>query len=363
MIRAGALATDGFSAAIDVLVDRVAGALVRHTRQARMRRREANPLARLGLDIICSALHEIAEARAIEALERLPEISAGDWRLAPGAAAGVVVVAADGALVCVDARPSWDRSPDRAELAARDLLGLLEDRNARATAVVAVDDARAGDRLRPGRAGRVAVTGIEELPILVTEALGGCCRYEPERGPRLARVFHGARCAGRQRARAMTNLLDELDQSWLVAAGVRLPGLTPQIGVLAVGQAGVFVCQPAGVAAPLAASDAVIAARRLAALSRGTGVHVTPVVLCDPGASVCQLELSDGTRAWALPVDRAAASITAITRQGLGARQLHRMRHPAPGWEYHVARRPAGWTYEVRYDLRTHERPESLLRS
>jgi hypothetical protein len=363
VIRAGASATDGFSAAIDALVDRAAGALVAGTRRARMRWREANPIARLGLDIICSALHEIAQARAIEALEGLPQISAGDWWLAPGAAAGVVVVAADGALVCVDARPSWDRSPDRAELAARDLLGLLEDRDARATAVVALDDARAGDRLRPGQAGRVAVTGIEELPILVARTLGGCWRYQRERTPRLARVLHGARRARWQRARAMTDLLDELDRSWLVAAGVRLPGLTAQIGVLVVGPAGVFVCQPAGVAAPLAASDAVVAARRLAALSRGTGVHVTPVVLCDPGTSVCQLELSNGARAWALPVDRAAASIAAVTRQGLSARQLRRLRHPAPGWEYHVARRPAGWTYEVRYDLRTHERPQSLLGS
>jgi hypothetical protein len=357
----GAQASEGFSAPIDALIDRAGGALAAHARRARARWRESDPLARLGLDIIFGALREIAEARAIDVLEQLPAVSAGEWWLAPGATnrAGVVVVAADGALVCVDARPAWDRAPGRAAAAATALLGLFEDRRARATAVIALDGARATTRSSLSGEGRSsAIASIEELPGLVACALDGRGHYRPAGSPRLARALHDARSAGRQRTRAMVGLLDELDRSWVLAAGVRLPGLVPTVGVLALGSGGAFVCQPAGVDAALAASEAVLAARRLAALSRGTGVHFTPVVLGDPGSAAHQLELCDDGRAWALPVDRVATWIATVARRGITGAQLRRLRRPAPGWEYRLARRSSGWSYEIRYNLRTHERPE-----
>jgi hypothetical protein len=83
---------------------------------------------------------------------------------------------------------------------------------------------------------------------------------------------------------------------------------------------------------------------------------VIPVVLCEPAVEAHQLELADGQRAWALPLDRAAAYIREADRAGLRRHQLRRLRNPAPGWEYRTTSNADGWSYEIRYDLWRHDR-------
>jgi hypothetical protein len=195
------------------------------------------------------------------------------------------------------------------------------------------------------------VTSLGQLANTVLGELHGRAAYDPERNPRLSRALHAARRCAQQREEAVARLMDELDDGWLIAAGVRVPGLGRPIGVLAAGPTGVFVCEPAGIDPHNAASEAIAAACHLARISSGMGAHVTPVVLCDPTARPHQLELGDGTRAWALPVDRAAELMVSVQRAGVRGRQLRHLRRPAPGWEYRVARSAGGWACEVRYDL------------
>jgi hypothetical protein len=74
---------DPLTAAIDKVAQRATDALADWGRRGRMRARERDPVARLGLDIILSAQQEMISARAYEALERIPAAAAGHWWTSP----------------------------------------------------------------------------------------------------------------------------------------------------------------------------------------------------------------------------------------------------------------------------------------
>jgi hypothetical protein len=347
---------DRLAAAIDLVLDRAAASLADQAWRLRRRLQESDPLRRLGLDIILSTLDGIVEARACEALEEIPAIRAGEWWMAPGvrAPAGnpALVLAAAGRIVSIQAQHAWRKHLEGARLTARSLLSLVDEKHLEVAAIIAVDDERVRTRWLPTPGGYpVDVSTIGRLADTVLGDLHGRAPYDPERNPRLSRALHAARRCAQQRDQAVARLLDELGDGWLIAAGVRLPGLAWPIGVLAAGPTGVFVCEPAGTDAHTAVPDAIVAARHLAMISRGMGAHITPVVLCDPGAPPHQLQLGDGRRAWALPVDRAADAIASVRRAGVKGHRLRRLRRPASGWEYRVAPSSRGWAYEVRYDL------------
>jgi hypothetical protein len=356
---------DWLPAAIDVLLDRAAITLARHARRARMRLRESDPLVGLGLDVILSTLQEIIETQACEALERISAIRAGDWWLASGvrtpAGNTSLVVAASGRIISIRTDRCWYGQIDEVDRTANSLFGLVDGTVLEAIAIAAIDDETAQTGWTRAGSGRlVAVTTTGKLTELVSCALDGCGPYDPGENPRLSRALYAARRSAQQRTQAAGGLLDALRDDWVIATGVRLPGLAWPIGVLAIGPAGVFVCQPAGISEPSGASLAVTGARHLASLSRGMGAHIVPVVLCEPGTSPHQLQCGDGSHAWALPTDKAAASIEAAGRLGISRRRLRRVRRPLPGWCYWVARSPGGWTCEVRYELSSLERQSAL---
>jgi len=359
---------DPITVAIDLLAERATDALASHFRRARMRLRERDPVARLGLDIILGAQREMIAARAIETLERIPAVAAGKWWLAPGVRlAGTGdsphVVAAGGRIVLIHTRYAWNGRVEDADLGASSLLALADEEELDVVAVVSVAD----DQIKPGWAiaasGRpIAVTPTERLAEIVDRDLGELGAYDPDLTPRLSRALHGARVREHQRAAALTLLAGELEpKRWVIAHGVRLPGLRWPIGVLLVGPTGIYVCEAAGIDPHRAATDATSAARHLARNGRGMRADVIPVVLCEPAVEAHQLELANGGRAWALPLDRAATNIRKADRAGLRRHHVRRLRKPAPGWEYRIAATGAGcWAYEIRYDLWRHDRSVAL---
>jgi hypothetical protein len=364
LMRSALRSEDPITAAIDALADRAADALSKSARTARIHLRERHPLARLGLDIILSAQHEMINTRAYEALQRIPEVASGDWWLArdvraPGTRDTVHVVAAAGRVAAIQVRRDWLGQLEQADLSATSLLAYAGPEELEIVAIVAAADQQAD----PGRAlaasgHTVAITSTERLVETIVRELDGSPDYDPQTHPRLSCALHNARRRAQQRAAAMTYLACGLDQRrWLLAHGVRLPGLAWPIGVLVAGATGIYVCEAAGIDSQQAATDAINAARHLALVSRGICVQVIPVVLCDPDVDPHQLELGDGRRAWGLPLDRAATLIQQADRAGLRGRQLRRLRRPAPGWEYRIAANDNGWAYEIRYDLSRHERP------
>jgi hypothetical protein len=356
---------DWLAAAIDVLLDHAAIRLRRHARRARMRLRESDPLVRLGIEVILSTLQEIIETRACDSLESIPAIRAGDWWLASGArtSAGnsALVVAASGRIVSIRPDRCWYGQLDEVERTADSLLALADSTALEAVAIAAIDDQPVQTGWRHASSGRpVAITTTARLAKLVSCELDGCGPYDPGQHPRLSRELYAARRSRQQRAQAAGCLLDALDDGWLIATGVVLPGLAWPIGLLAIGPAGVFVCEPAGISEPGGASLAVTGARHLASLSRGMDAHIVPVVLCEPGTRPHQLQFGDGAYAWALPTDGAAASIEAAGLVGITGRRLGRVRRPVPGWCYSVARSRSGWTCEVRYEPSRLERRPPL---
>jgi hypothetical protein len=354
---------DPITAAIDLLAERATDALASHFRRVRMRLRKRDPVARLGLGIILGTQREMIDARAIEVLERIPAVAAGKWWLAPGVRlAGTgdspYVVAAGGRIALIHTCYAWNGSVEDADLGPSSLLALADEEELDVVAVLSVAD----EQLEPGWAlaasGRpIAVTSTQRLAEIVDRELDGSGGYDPDLTPRLSRALHGARVREYQRAETLATLAGDLEpKRWLIAPGVRLPGLRRPIGVLVAGSTGIYVCEATGLDPHRAATDAITAARHLARTSRGMGAHITPVVLCDPDTRPHQLQLADGQRAWALPADEAAESILTVNRAGVPGRRLRRLRRPAPGWEYRVARGTGGWAYEVRYDLSRHER-------
>ena len=353
---------DPLTATIDALAEHAADALATHVRRTRMWLRERNPLARLGLDIIQSTRHEIIQTRAYEALERIPAIRGGDWWLAPsvrcpGRGDSAHVVAADGRAVVIQARHDCSGGLEQADLSAHSLLALADDERLDVVAIVSV----ANDQIQPewalaGSGRPIAVTPADRLAEIVVAELDGWGSYDPEAHPRLSRALYGARRCAQQRDTAITHLAGGLDTDrWLLAHGVRLPGLRWPIAVLAAGPTGIYVGEAEGIDPDRAATDAINAAGHLAQASRGMPAHVTPIVLGEPGREPHQLELGDGRRAWALPLDRAPTLIQQVDRTGVHNRGLRRLRKPAPGWQYRIAANDDGWTYEIRYDFSRHE--------
>lgn len=361
---------DPITAAIDLLAERATDALASNFRRTRTRLRERDPVARLGLDIILGAQCEMIATRALETLERIPSVVAGKWWLAPGVrfdggGESAHVVAAGGRIAVIQARYAWNGRLADVDLGASSLLALADDEELDVVAIVSVAD----EQLEPGMRARaasgrpIAVTPTERLAEIVERDLDGLATYNPGLHPRLSRALHGARVREQQRAAALTTLVDELEpKRWLIAHGVRLPGLRRPIGVLVAGPTGIYVCEAAGIDPHRAATDATSAARHLARNGRGMRADVIPVVLSEPAVDAHQLELADGQRAWVLPLDRAATHIRAADRAGLRRHHLRRLRKPAPGWEYQIAPTEAGWSYEyeIRYDFSRHDRSQAL---
>jgi hypothetical protein len=328
-----------------------------------MRARERDPVARLGLDIILSAQREMINTRAYEALERIPAVAADHWWTSPnvrlaGASQSAHVVAAGRRIALIHTACSATGCLKEMELGVCSLLelGAHDDLDVVPIASVA-DEWREPGWEVAASARLIAVTSTERLAGIVDRELDRGDAYDPDRCPGLTRRLHDARICQHQRAAALASLADELEpDGWLIAHAVHLPGLHWPIGLLAVGPTGIYVCEAAGLDAHRAAVDAVSGARHLARISQGTGVEVIPVVLCASGLAAHQLETTDRRRAWALPVDSAAAFIREVERAGLNRHQLRRLRKPAPGWEYRLAANESGWGYEIRYDLSRHDR-------
>jgi hypothetical protein len=360
---------DPITAVIDLLAERATDALASNFRRARMRLRERDPVARLGLDIILGAQREMIATRALETLERISAVLAGKWWLAPGVRLddggdGAHVVAAGGRIALIQARYAWNGRVADADLGASSLLALVDDEDLDVVAIVSVADELPEPGWVRAASGRpIAVTPTERLSEIVERDLDGLGDYDPGLHPRLSRALHGARVREQQRAAALTTLVGELEpKRWLIAHGVRLPGLRRPIGVLVAGPTGIYVCEAAGIDPHRAATDATSAARHLARNGRGMRADVIPVVLSEPAVDAHQLELADGGRAWVLPLDRAATHIRAADRAGLRRHHLRRLRKPAPGWEYQIAPTEAGWSYEyeIRYDFSRHDRSQAL---
>jgi hypothetical protein len=360
-------AKDPITAAIDLLAERATDALASNFRRTRMRLRERDPAARLGLDIILGAQREMIDARAHETLERIPAVAVGKWWLAPGVRFAASddsahVVAADGRIALIQTCCRWNERLEDADLSASSLLALADDDGLDVVAIVSVAD----EQLEPGWAraasGRpIAVTPTDRLADVVDRNLDGLGAYEPDLHPRLSGTLHGACVCEHQRAAALTSLAGELDpKRWLIAHGVRLPGLRWPIGVLVAGPTGIYACEAAGIDPHRAATAATSAARHLARIGRGMPADVIPVVLCEPAVEAHQLGLADGRRAWGLALDRAATHIREADRAGLRGHQLRRLRKPAPGWEYRIAATDAGLAYEIRYDFSRHDRSVAL---
>ena len=364
---------DPITAVIDLLAERATDALASNFRRARMRLRERDPVARLGLDIILGAQREMIDTRALETLERISAVLAGKWWLAPGVRLddggdGAHVVAAGGRIALIQVRYAWNGRLEEADLGASSLLALVDEEDLDVVAIVSVADEQLEPGIRArGASGRpIAVTPTERLAEIVEGDLDGLAAYDPGLQPRLSRVLHSARVCEQQRAAALTTLVGELEpKRWVIAHGVRLPGLRWPIGVLVAGPTGIYVCEAAGIDPHRAATDATSAARHLARNGRGMRADVIPVVLCDPAVEAHQLELADGGRAWGIPLDRAAAHIRAADRAGLRRHHLRRLRKPAPGWEYQIATTEAGWSYEyeIRYDFSRHDRSVAFRQS
>lgn len=206
----------------------------------------------------------------------------------------------------------------------------------------------------------VLLTPVERLAEVVGRQLHGSGTYDPDRHYELSCLLHTGRVSAEQRATALSILAVGLaPERWLVAPGARPPDVRWPVDVLAIGPTGIYVCEVAGTDLRRAASDATSAARALALNGRGLGAQVIPVVLCEPSVRPHQLELADGQRVWALPIDTASAHLREADRAGVRGRCLRRMRRPAPGWEYRISATNGGLVYEVCYDPRTHRRHSS----
>jgi hypothetical protein len=354
---------DRFSAAIDSIAERTIDAVLRHARRRLARRRERNPLARVGLDIISSARAEIIESETRDALGRLTDAVASAWWMASPVGARYTsgptghVVAAGGHLVWIQTDQGWRGQIDAADLAGQSLLDLAGKQDLQAKSIVCVPD----EPLQPGwstasSGRRVGVTPTDQLADMVHHELKGCGPYDPDLHPQLSRIIYSAQRVAAQRDAAMLTLATELDPCrWVVAHRVRLHGLERPIGVLAAGTTGIYVCEPQGIDRCRAASAALEGAAHLARINAGLTADVIPVVLCDRDEHPHQLQISDGQRAWALPVGRAVALIEQAHHRGLSSAQITRTRRPAPGWEYTTESDGDGWTYRVRYDHARHD--------
>jgi hypothetical protein len=350
-------------AAIDVLIARAAERLSLHVAHARMRLRELDPLSRLGVQVIQSTLGEISVARACEALEQLDAVAHASWWLAPPSfvdpAADSIVLTAGQRVLAVTACRSWEGAVDRAARAAESLGWLMAD-GFGVSALVALDgDAIPVDAAWSSGQRRVILTTIDRLADIARSELSGAGPYRPASAPRLTEALRAARHRARLQAAATESLLGELGERWLIAPNVRLRELAVPIGVLVVGPGGLFTCEPAAYGLTAAARSAIEASRHLAAATDGLGVHVTPIVICEAGTRARQLELTGWGRAWLLGVDGLAPAVAGVDRAGVSGWRARRLRRPAPGWQYRVARRGGGWAYEVCYDLARH-RPASL---
>lgn len=363
-MRAYQQPADGLSAAIDSLAERAIGALARHARRGLMRKRERNPLGRLGLDIILSTRSEIIESDTCDALGRLTDAIAPGWWIArtvraryPMCPAGHVV-AADGRIVWIQTDNGWHGQTDAADLAGQSILALAGKRSLQVASIVCVTNEPLQPGWRTASSGRpVGVTSTDQLADMVHHELQGYGPYEPDLHPQISRALYSAQRVEAQRETAMLELATGLDpRRWMVAHGVRLHGLERQISVLAAGTTGIYACEPQGIDSHRAASAALEGAAHLARISAGLTADVIPVVLCDRDEPAHQLRTSDGQHAWALPIKHANALIAQTHYRGLSPAQIRRIRRPAPGWEYATESDPEGWTYRIRYDYARHDR-------
>lgn len=348
--------SDPLAAVVDELVSRWAHRVAACAEQMKERRRERDPLRRLGLAIIDSSRQSLLEARAAEAVCALAQDSSCGWWLASGVRSGVgnrsLLIASADRFVCIHVNGLL-----AAREAASSLRALTEDSSLKAHAIVAVEQLPISSS--EPTAGMPAFATVAQLPTLVGRILEQSGPYEPERHPRFSRVLYDSQVSERQRSLAMTHLLDQLARRWLIAENVLVPGLPAPIDVLVAGPGGVYVCAAGGIDAVAAAFTAIANAGHLAAHCRGTGVHVTPVVLAEPCTSAHQLEVSSERRAWVLPADQLAEAFRAADRSGIAVRGLRRVRRPAPGWEYRVVRTKRGWAYAIRDGSLARVRPWS----
>ncbi len=356
--------TDRISAAIDSLAESATDALVSYARRGLARRRERNPLARLGLDIITSARSEIIENDTCDALERLTDTVAPDWwgaravraRYTTGPAGHVV--AAGGRLVWIETHNGWHNTIDAADLAGQSMLDLAGADALQVTSIVCVADEPLQPGWRTASSGRrVGVTPTDRLADMVHHELEGHGPYDPDLHPQLSRALYNAQQVAAQRDTAMLELATGLDpRHWVIAHDVRPHGLKRQIGILVAGATGIYVCESQGIDSYRAASTALEGAAHLARMSAGLTADVIPVVLCDEDQHPHQLQIAGGQRALALPVGHTVALIAQAQYRGLSPAQIKRTRRPAPGWEYTTESDGDSWTYRVRYDYARHDR-------